>query len=928
MNIKRILSLIICMAMLYTCVFANADEAPTSNEIFGEYEMGFTNALEITAIEDVNTLGTDLTKGEFYKMICALGAVTPVESADAIFADLKPGDEYESHAKALYKAGYISTDMSGNIHVEKPISTNEAVALVVSVLGYGPKAKAEGGYPVGYLSVANRLKLTDGLNLGKTLTVGEGVVLIYNSFNVDMMVPRYTLGNKPTEYYVSEDTTILTSSFGAYHYEGIVEGVDITRIAGDNDVNPYRMDVSGKIFDIGYITNPYDFLGYEVEIVYITKRGIDPMIVHIAAVSSNTATVLDIEDITTISGGKVTAYPSGSNKKKNYSFEKSVPVVYNGAATEEAFNNDLIQGKIGTVKLLDNDGNNTADVVFVNAYENYYVGYADAEEYTIFDKYNKTNSISLDPEVDEPFVNIFDINGEEATFGTIKKGSVVSVYESLDDAYQAYITAYVSDTAVVGDIESVNTDERLVTIGETEYEVTKYAMTNLANILKPGISVRLMLDVTGKVAGGELEADPTFNYGFLIGSDSDEGFATKAKFRFYNTDGDFFIADAASNVRVDGNRYKRTEIDSINTVLHNAAVAMYGESVKDNTEFRASAVRFALNSNGEVSAIDTILDGATGEVATRATETSYRDSLFASYSADGGRCRTYSSGKYMTIGPKITIDGDKPAMFVPGAEEIFEDDDFSTDKASAMITNDKDYVNIWSFYSDKKAARADFAVVIGSAASGGAPHSSVRLAIVKAKSKVLGDDGEERDSVTVLHDGSEVKLMVSKTKCTITSAANEKDPELSADMTAADLKPGDVIRYSTNGDGELSNVELYYRCATDSVSYVRSGSAFGQQISIRYGYVYETLDGGFLVYYTDNVADLANATYDDAKMEFVTTAVVTSYFYKYDSSDASRPEVKNSSPGALKGYTDVGDEASRIIIHQHYGMPYGVVISE
>jgi len=928
MNIKRIVSLVICMAMLCSCVFVQADEAAENNEIFGEYEMGFTNALEITSVEDVTKLGEDLTKGEFYKMICALGGMLPTDSPETIFADLKPGDTYESYAKSLYKAGYISTDSSGNIHAEKPISANEAVALVVNVLGYGPKAKAEGGYPTGFMTVANRLKLTKGLKLGKTITVGEGIVLIFNSFNVDMMVPKYTMGNKPTEYYVSEGTTILTSSFGAYWYEGIVEGVDITRIAGLNDVNPYRMDIGGEIFDIGYLENPYDYLGYEVELVYITKRSVDPMIVHIGALSTNTEVILDIEDITDVSGTKLTAYVEGSGKKKTYNFEKAVPVIYNGAATAKGFNNKLISGKNGSVKLLDNDGNSTADVVFVDAYENYYVDYADIDTYVIYDKYDKTKSIALDTEKDEPFVNLFNSEGEDATFNSISKGTLVSVYESEDDAYQGFINAYVCKDAVVGDITSVDTGSKNVTIGEDTYEVTDYAMTKLSNMLKPGVSVRLLLDISGRVAAGEIEADPTFSYGFLVGSDSEESFSSTAKFRIYNTDGIFFIADAASTIRVDGIKFKKSDTEEINAILHDAATAMYGEGVKENYQFRASAVRYALNSNGEVSAIDTILDGDTGKIATRATETSYRDSLFASYSAEGGKCRTYSSGKYMTIGPKITIDGDMPAMFVPGAEEIFDDDEYSTDKASAMISNDKDYVNIWSFYSDKKAARADFAVVVGSAASGGTPHSSVRLAVVKAKSKVLGDDGEERDSVTVLHDGSEVKLMVSKTKCTITSAANEKDPDLSAEMTAADLKPGDVIRYSTNGDGELSNVELYYRCATDSVCYVRSGSAFGQQISIRYGYVYETLEGGFLVYYTDNIADLENATYDDVNMEYVTTAIVTSYFYKYDSKEPTRPEVKTSSPDALKGYTDVGDEASRIVIHQYYGIPYGVVISE
>lgn len=923
MNIKRIVSLIICMAMLCACVFVQADANPTSNEIFGEYEMGFTNALEITAIDDVNDLGKDLSKGEFYKMICTLGAITPVESAETIFADLNPGDEYEPCTKALYKAGYISTDASGNIHAEKPISSNEALALVVNILGYGPKAKAEGGFPAGYASVANRLKLTEGLKLGKTITVGEGIVLIYNSFTVDMMVPKYTLNGKNTEYYVSEDTTILTSSFGAYHFEGIVEGVDITRIAGDNDVNPYRMDIGGEIFDIGYIENPYDFLGYEVEVIYITKRGVDPMIVHIAALSSNTATVLDIEDITEINGTKVTAYVNGSSKKKTYNFEKAVPVVYNGAATEKAFNKDLISEKTGTVRLLDNDGNNTADVVFVNAYENFYVGYSDLDDYTIFDKYNKSSSIVLDPEKDDPFVNIYTKDGKEATFGSIKKGSLVSVYESASDAYQQYITAYVCNEAVVGDVEAVDEGDRKVTIGDAEYEVTKYAMEKLTSILKPGITVRLVLDVTGKIAGGEVEADPTFSYGFLVGSDSDDGFTTKSKFRFYTTDDEFFVADAATNIRVDGTKYKRTDVNKINAVLHSAAKAMYGEGVAD--DFRASVVRYALNSNGEVSAIDTILDGDTLEVATRSTEVSYRDSLFASYSTASVDCRTYGSGAYITVGPKITIKGTGTAMFVPSAEEIFDDEEYSADLASKSIVNDKEYSNIWSFYSDKNEARSDFVVVVGSAATAGAPHSSIKLAIVTGRSKILGEDGEEADAITVLHDGAEKKLVIAQ-NCSVSSAANEKDPELSATMSAADLKMGDVIRYATNSKDELSSVEFYYRCSTDAKAFVKNAGGYGQQISIRTGYVYETLNEGFLVKYTDDISEMATATYDD--LEFVTTAVVSAYVYEYDTDDISRPQVKNSSVDALKGYTDVGEECSRIVIHQYYGIPYGIVISD
>lgn len=918
-NIKKITSLVICFAMVLGCVFVQADTKQTT-EVFGEYEMGFTNALEITDIEDVAELTTDLTKGEFYKMICTLASINPVDSPETVFADLKPGDEAEPYAKALVKAGYISADASGNVYADKPISYQEAVALVVNVLGYAPKAKAEGGYPTGYVTVANRLKLNEGLSAGKTLTVGEGVVLIFNSFTVNMMLPKYIPGSSPKEFYVSEDTTILTSSFGAYWYEGLVEGVDITRIAGENDVKPYCMDISGVTFDIGNLENPYDYLGYEVELIYLTKRGVDPMIVHIGALSTNSVTEISIEAITEISSGKVTAYTGASSKKKSYSFEKAVPVVYNGAATEKAFNKELIEGKTGNVKLLDNDGNNTADVVFVDAYENFYVGYVDVDNFIVFDKYNKSNAICLDLEKDDPYVNLYDASGSAVTFNSVKKGMVISVYRSLDDAYQGFINAYVCKDAVVGEVEAVDTGDRKVTVSGNEYEVTKAAYAEISSMLKPGVSVKLLMDISGKVAAGEIESDPTFSYGFLLGTNNKEtGFDKKVSFRIFTSDNEFVVYPAAYNVRIDGIKYKNTDSDLINPVLHEAAVKMYGESVKNDLEFRASAVKYAVNSNGEIAAVDTILDGDTMEIASRATETSYKDTLFASYSIDSVKCRTYSSGKYLTVGPKITVDGNKTAMFVPTADEIFDEKEYSADLASNLISNEKDYANIWALYSDKKEARAEFVVVVGSAATGGDPHSSVRMGIVTGTSKVLGEEGEEKICVSVLHDGAEKKLIAAD-NITIKVVPN-------VTFTASDLIKGDVIRYSTNSKEEISTVHLYYRCATNQVGHVAK-KGFGEQISIRTGYVYETLNEGFVVCYTDKIEDLEQVDYDDEKMEFVTTAVVTSYFYEYDSTNIFRPEVKSSSPDALRGYTDVGNECSRIVIHQYYGIPYAVVISD
>lgn len=156
--------------------------------------------------------------------------------------------------------------------------------------------------------------------------------------------------------------------------------------------------------------------------------------------------------IISIEGNKLEAYSDDDSKTKTYKLKNAVPVVYNGASTGKAFNMDMIEGKTGSVKLLDNNGNGAYDVVFADIYENYVVSYVDTENMIIYDKFDTSKTLCLDNTQDEPYVAVYDVHGKEISIVSAKENNIVSVYESDDDSYQKYIKAYVSNSTASGEV--------------------------------------------------------------------------------------------------------------------------------------------------------------------------------------------------------------------------------------------------------------------------------------------------------------------------------------------------------------------------------------------------------------------------------------------------------------------------------------------
>jgi len=914
---KRLISLLIIASMLISGFgFVLADE----NDICGVSELGLINALGITEYEEEDLANT-ITRGEFYTILCRMQGLPETKGTDTVFSDVDPLAEYAGYIRTLAKLGFISS-RDGKIYPDAPIKATEAVKLIVNALGYGPKAEAQG-----YESVAVKLDLYEGIDhsLSGDLKAGDLLVLIYNALHADLMVEAVKVGSSKKEYRVEEGTNLLSASFGVYVAEGVVEGVDITRVKGENDVRPYHIEIDGLSLNVGLTGNPYEYLGYEVKAYWRDIRNFEPTLIYMAKTSGNEEVVIDIDDIVSINDGKLEAYVEEGNKNKTYKLKNAIPVVYNGAATGMPLTEDMIKDKSGSLKLLDNNGNGAYDIVFADIYENYVVSYVDTENMIIYDKFDTSKSICLDNTLDDPYITVYDASEKEISIAFAAKNNVVSVFSSAKDAYQTYIKAYVSNAVVSGEVESTELSENIITVDGTQYELSDSVISRFGSLIVPGASVSMTLDIGGKVASIEAATVSGYNYGYLLGADTEGTLDSKIKFKLYTTDGEFIEAYGASNVYIDGNKYKNYD-ESIKTVLHDVSKTFFGEETPEASN--ATVVKYSLNSSGEISVIDTPINGSTGVLAVRADELKSKDSLFG-IKAEGTASTDIKyrrSGNHNTIGPKVAFSVDALCISAPSAlnDEYLKEENYEAAKALDLLQHNTSYPNLWAFYDNHNKAASDFVAVfdIDGMAE---PQETVKFSLVEQYSLVYDEaDGGEKYALTLLTADGTIKL-TAKDSCKVIAVPNDKDSSVTAAMTVSDLKKGDIVLYSTNPKGELTSVTLWYRTETDTSTQTLSTSRWAAR-SVRVGYVYESFEDGYLVYFTDDVANMEKVTAEDC--EFVINTGSDPTYFVYTKEDDGRNRISVSDMAAIKTYKDTGDDANKIFLHTRYGQPYTVVIFE
>lgn len=940
MKFKRILSLILSMVLIFSVVSALSYAAEEMEEVYGIKSLRILNVLEITDLT-TEQLGENIKRADFLKMMSIMAGYGAANYSNQLFADLSLEDEREAYVRALYDVGAITADKAGKVYPDVEIGLAEAASVAVKLAGYSLVAESKGGYPMGYVNVAKQKGILDKLpsNPYTILTNGMALQLVENTMKADLMVQ--TGFGSESGFEEKKGKNFLGAIFGVSHVEDVLEGVDISRVMGDNDVETLFIEIADLELEARKVKDIYDYLGYRVDVYYTVEKGDIPRLIYIEKSDKNTEMVIDIDDISSISNGRLKAYDEKTNREKTYSFTNFIPVIYNGVATKQALSESLISGKYGKVRFLDNTGDRKFDVVFVDAYETYIVSLVDTKENIIYDKFSSSTKIILDTKIDDPYTNIYDLEGNKIKAKRLKENDVLAVFSSAPDAYQGYINVYVVDKSVTGEIERIKDSGRKIIVEGIEYKVTSRCKTKFGEIFKPGNNVKLTLDYNGNIAWAEPVAElEEYMYGFIMATDTGKGMRDELKLKLYTATDEFVIFNIADSIKIDGKSYSSTAVDDILKVFHKASEEMFNKG--ENTipdDCYSSLIRYIVNDDEKISVVDTILKGTSGVLAKSEDAVAVGDELFTQYGEEL-RCRITNQ----TLGKLVAYNtGSTVIMHPDPLDEEFNDmndeENYAVRTAGNCFVNDEKYT-VNACYTDSDAVRAG--VIFMAYKSGNIVLAETpRLSVVNDIYEIY-DEATDKvvTAVEVVDSGQTLQLKVKDTAETIVSAVDNGDEGLSAKMPVLGdnplteiiekgLKKGDLITYLTDSKGYLQIIQLYFRA--DGRFYVNtSGATIDKTLdctknSHRVGFLYDKSADGLWVYFVDSPAELSDKSVlksiDRSQCELVIGAPV---YYEYVEGRKGEWEAKAGTYGDLKTYADTGEDCSIVYVQQQYRLPFTV----
>ncbi len=810
-NLKKLMSVILTVAMLMSLVVSTSaatftDVAETDNA----YEaVEVLAALDILEGKDANNFDPDanIKRSEFAAVVCrAMNA----EAAAAGSASAKFTDVAANHWAAGYIAWAADAEIvngrgDGTFDPDANVTYQEAAKMIVAAMGWGPYAENKGGFPTGYMTVANTYDLMAGIDVANYGAAADrkGVAqLVYNSFDAPLLdTEKIYFGDEP-EYTIfdgkggNEKRTLLSQYHDIYKIKAIVADTyksdeelydkkgskiafdlvdlykynedDVEKSTGMNFVGVYNDDdeLIGKTFTIldgGAAVA--DLLGYTVD-VYVAANDDDKAEV-VALVAANEIDELVIENpaefVKAADETKVEYWESLSDvKAAKAKLASTVAVYVNGVAAEDVEVADYAD--YDKMVLVGED--EVYNKVLFTAYEYGVIDEIDAEYYEVTLKdgtvLNFDAAVQEDNE-DAHIVNIYK-DGVAIDFEDLAEGDLLNVVankalDSFDDDGALFADIYVTNNVVEGTVETVEDDEVYVIDGE------EYFLCDGVDALNPGDTGKFVLTITGTIYSYDLTEVTSGNYGLVINA------GVKA-----------------------GVMAGEDDVVYIKLVDKNNKVATY--ELKDNAYVTGIADIDGVMTDDDKEALIAAL---VGDVDAQEFALAAEESLVTFRAADG----VISDLAFLAV--EAEIDGNYSAKskkldgnLVNDATVVFHiiNDDVENVQvysATTLKVKDADEEAYAGFAYDKDSKRVIGAVIL----TNDMPFVGAEdpLAVVMSISTGLDSEGY-RTSVLNYYQAGEVKSLAKA------NVYMDEEDDWSA------LAAGDVIQIATNAAGEINDIEV------------------------------------------------------------------------------------------------------------------------
>ncbi len=879
---KRLISIICIFTLLLGLCSASyaAEEDYTYDSVYEELlsELGF-----ITPV-----ISDSMTRYELSEILVKMLNYNAAYYGDGNpFTDMDEQNGLYPVMKSAYNLGILS---GGTARPNDVVNYNEAVKMVVSAIGYAPYAPYKGGWPTGYITIANEIDILDDVvSNGEAISRDSLYALLYNMMHANILEVD-SVGGDELGYGTVPGRNVLTYYHGLTIGEGILQGVRGLSMLAGVDIALDEVYVDGKLLK-DTTNNSHKLVGHNTRYYY------DADTKELKAVVAFDSDQITISSDDVYDYKDKTLYTEKDGKETRYNFNSSTKIIYNGQLID-SFSKDLLVGTNGEITLIKNASNNVINVAIVKDIKVIVVGSVDYNQSVIYDYYDKdysdgTGMLTLDIDDSSKSILFKDEIGNDMSVKELVRGDVISYTASGDGNT---IEAYYSNTEIIGSIDEVseNGDVKRVTIDGESYKTTEN-FSDKENI-QLGANGAFRLTIDKRVA--YVNYDNTAKYAYLVAGMQEQGLSGKCRIKVFNIDSKMVELTLPEKLEFNGKSEEATAV--YNSLLNGSRV-------------KRQFIRYEQNSNNEVTMIDTVGDpnNLNGES---------ENSLMLAHSTTGADADKWRDTG--TFGGKVPVNQSGPMFVIPDIadNEDAEDKYYSISTPYKYFTHDLPYAvqtyktNADEIMGDVVVYRSPLVIQIG---------GNTGIGVVKAVSQV-SVDGDSCKKATIFYNGAEKDYYIDDTTVLNTPFdGGTVDTELSC---------GDIVRFASNDLSFITTLVPIYNCESTHGKFENGAYSYNPAdanapnnllapIRIAKGEVFEQVSGIILFKPGANVFN-GTTTRNDADMECYKSANYKIYFYD---SEARYDKLKLGSAADISAYRP-SENPSTIIVQSRNGFDGTIVV--
>lgn len=812
-----------------------------------------------------------VTRGQFVYGVAKIFSV-PGVGADAVYSDVPAEHAYFGEISSAYNAGWISAAKKFN--PDTAITLSEAVKIILCAADYEPMASAKGGYPTGYLTVAESIDLMDNINVGTgaQLLAADATIMFENLMLADVFeIESYG----DTMDYRKGGEIYLEKLYDVYSVDGVITSTIYNSMVMDAPFIKENNEIS--IDGIAYRCTEMDpsMLGKKVT-AYVSNKGTKKTLYCVIPEDNEEFTVR-VNNFGGINGTTFTYYDE-QERSKTKRLDSSYKVIYNGRRVSK-IESYMFEDIGATVRLLENTGDSAYDVIFIDGYVYGYVTSVDyVNGYIGLKMPGSMVDLSDD---DEHVCYIRNEEGAELELFELKSNQVIALKASADSRiYDITLCA----NSVSGAVTEMLADENIIKIGKDEYKVSQAFKAEYMEkaLIDVGDSISAAIGLHGELVY-LMDSSVDMSYAYLLDVNLDEsGFDSTVMVKMYTMGGAFEIFELEEKLTVDGGALKVRREDVAGTLVDN----------------KYEIIKYGVNDEGKIS----VIDFASTDTSNFGEKLNPQDTLTQYHDKDAGTLR-YRSGAQGFNSKAILTNAS--IFFVPENEDNRNEEEKFSISSYSSLQSDTYYS--CDVYDINEFGQAGLVVVYSDEESDPTAYT-YRSYIIENVTNAIVDDVE----------GQNLYCWSNKAFHTL-FLPGDVEVNKGIDAKNKKLASGDIVRLKVQGT-TVKTVYVDYYFEDGKHVFTTTGGGTNTNLTteanIAYveGKVYAMNNATTVI---SNIVNEATGEYSfayDNLMPYRTAGVIACY-------DTETGKVRPITAENVRTYQGYGDNADTIIMRQRYTTP-------